>query len=101
VPLAEAVGERGRVVGVDLSEPMLAGARQRVAESRLGNISLTQADAQVHRCEAGRFDLIASRFGVMFSLIPSPRSAISCPRRALAAACALSVGGRSRRTGTG
>ena len=101
VPLAEAVGERGRVVGVDLSEPMLAGARQRVAESRLGNISLTQADAQVHRFEANRSDLIASRFGVMFSLIPSPRSAISCPRRALAAACALSVGGRSRRTGTG
>jgi SAM-dependent methyltransferase len=70
VPLAEAVGERGRVVGVDLSEPMLAGARQRVAESRLGNISLTQADAQVHRFEAGRSDLIASRFGVMFFADP-------------------------------
>jgi SAM-dependent methyltransferase len=70
VPLAEAVGERDRVVGVDLSEPMLAGARQRVAESRLGNISLTQADAQVHRFEAGRSDLIASRFGVMFFADP-------------------------------
>ena len=43
VPLAEAVGPRGRVVGVDLSEPMLAGARQRVADSGLGNISLVQA----------------------------------------------------------
>jgi SAM-dependent methyltransferase len=70
VPLAEAVGLRGRVVGVDLSEPMLAGARQRVAESLLGNISLTQADAQVHRFEAGRFDLITSRFGVMFFADP-------------------------------
>ena len=70
VPLAEAVGQRGRVVGVDLSEPMLAGARQRVAESLLGNISLTQADAQVHRFEAGRFDLITSRFGVMFFADP-------------------------------
>jgi SAM-dependent methyltransferase len=70
VPLAEAVGQRGRVVGVDLSEPMLAGARQRVAESGLGNISLMQADAQVHHFEAGRFDLITSRFGVMFFADP-------------------------------
>ena len=70
VPLAEAVGPRGRVVGVDLSEPMLAGARQRVADSGLGNISLVQADAQVHRLEAGGFDLIVSRFGVMFFADP-------------------------------
>jgi SAM-dependent methyltransferase len=70
VPLAEAVGARGRVVGVDISEPMLAGARQRVADSGLGNISLVQADAQVHRLEAGRFDLIVSRFGVMFFADP-------------------------------
>src|SRR6516165_1689088 len=28
VPFAKAVGERGRVVGVDISEPMLAGARK-------------------------------------------------------------------------
>src|SRR5213594_4059169 len=40
VPFAEAVGERGRVVGVDISEPMLAGARKRLADSGLGNISL-------------------------------------------------------------
>jgi SAM-dependent methyltransferase len=70
VPLAEAVGQRGRVVGVDLSEPMLVGARQRVADSGLGNIWLVQADAQVHQFEAGRFDLIASRFGVMFFADP-------------------------------
>jgi SAM-dependent methyltransferase len=70
VLFAEAVGERGRVVGVDISEPMLAGARQRAADSGLGNISLVQADAQVHRLEAGRFDLIVSRFGVMFFADP-------------------------------
>ena len=70
VPLAEAVGPRGRVVGIDISEPMLAGARQRLADSGLGNIALVQADAQVHRFEAGRFDLIASRFGVMFFADP-------------------------------
>jgi SAM-dependent methyltransferase len=70
IPLAQAVGPRGRVVGVDISEPMLAGARQRLSESGLGNISLVQADAQVHRLEAGRFDLIVSRFGVMFFADP-------------------------------
>ena len=40
LPLAQAVGERGRVVAVDISEPMLGVARQRVAESGLGNITL-------------------------------------------------------------
>jgi len=70
VPFAEAVGERGRVVGVDISEPMLASARQRVAASGLANISLLQADAQVHRFEPNRFDLITSRFGVMFFADP-------------------------------
>ena len=71
VPFAEAVGERGRVVGVDISEPMLAGARKRIAESGLRNISLLQADAQVHPFDLARFDLIASRFGVMFFADPA------------------------------
>ena len=31
-PLAKAVGEHGRVVAVDISEPMLVAARQRIAE---------------------------------------------------------------------
>jgi SAM-dependent methyltransferase len=70
VPFAEAVGERGQVVGVDISEPMLAGARQRIAESGLRNISLLQADAQTHRFEPNYFDLITSRFGVMFFADP-------------------------------
>ena len=70
VPFAEAVGPEGRVVGADISEPMLAAARRRIAESGLGNISLMQADAQVHPFEPDRFDLIASRFGVMFFADP-------------------------------
>ena len=69
-PFAEAVGERGRVVGVDISEPMLAGARKRIAESGLHNVIVLQADAQTHRFEASSFDLITSRFGVMFFADP-------------------------------
>src|ERR1700757_4908216 len=41
VPVAEAIGERGRLVAVDISEPMLVAARQRVAERGLGNITLS------------------------------------------------------------
>jgi len=70
IPFAEAVGPSGRVVGVDLSEPMLEDARKRVAESGLSNIALLQADAQVHPFEPGQFDLITSRFGVMFFADP-------------------------------
>jgi SAM-dependent methyltransferase len=66
LPLAEAVGDSGRVVGIDLSEPMLAVARRNVAESGRRNISLLHADAQVYGFEPDSFDLIASRFGVMF-----------------------------------
>ena len=63
VPLAEAVGGTGEVVGIDISEPMLAAARGRISQSGLRNITLLRADAQVHAFEPNRFDLIASRFG--------------------------------------
>jgi len=71
VPLGRAVGNRGQVVGADISEAMLAGARKRIAESGLRNVSLMQADAQTHGFDPGRFDLIASRFGVMFFADPA------------------------------
>jgi len=71
VPFAEAVGERSEILGVDISEPMLAGARARIAQSGLRNISLLLADAQVHTFEANHFDLITSRFGVMFFADPA------------------------------
>src|SRR5271157_6458151 len=38
LPLATAVGERGRVIAVDISEPMLGVARQRIAESGMHNV---------------------------------------------------------------
>src|ERR1700744_3790630 len=40
LPLAKAVGENGRVVAVDISEPMLGAARQRVSESGMHNVTL-------------------------------------------------------------
>ena len=70
LPLAQAVGERGRVVAVDISEPMLGVARQRVAESGLGNITLLLGDAQVFALERAAFDVATSRMGIMFFADP-------------------------------
>ena len=62
--LARRVGKKGRVVGVDLSEPMLALARSRASD--LPQLGYDAADAQSHMFAAGGFDLVFSRFGVMF-----------------------------------
>ncbi len=70
VPLARAVGDHGAVLGADISSAMLTSARKRLAEAGLGNVSLVEADAQTHQFEPGRFDLITSRFGVMFFADP-------------------------------
>lgn len=71
LPLAAAVGERGRVVAVDIAEPMLGAARQRVAERGLHNVTLQLADAQVFGFEPAAFDLATSRMGVMFFADPA------------------------------
>lgn len=64
--LAERVGASGSVAGIDISAPMLERARQRAADDGLENVGFTTADAQVHDFDAGRYDLVFSRFGVMF-----------------------------------
>jgi SAM-dependent methyltransferase len=71
LPYAGAVGPSGHVTGIDISEPMLAVARQRVAEQGLTNVTLVLADAQVHPLPRGAFDLVTSRFGVMFFADPT------------------------------
>jgi SAM-dependent methyltransferase len=71
LPLAEAVGEHGRVVAVDISEPMLGAARQKVGERGLRNVSLLSGDAQVFAFEPAAFDLATSRMGVMFFADPA------------------------------
>jgi SAM-dependent methyltransferase len=61
----------GRVVGVDVSERMLGRARQLTEAERLENVSYERGDAQVHRFDPGRFDLVISRFGTMFFSDPA------------------------------
>jgi SAM-dependent methyltransferase len=63
---ARAASESGAVLGVDLSRPMLGKAEQLAKDEGIGNIRFEQADAQVYPFEAGAFDVVISRFGVMF-----------------------------------
>ncbi len=68
--LAEKVGPTGSVLGVDISTPMLDGARARVRAAGVTHVSLLNADAQTHSFAPASADLLFSRFGVMFFLEP-------------------------------
>jgi SAM-dependent methyltransferase len=64
--LAEVVGPGGRVLGVDLSEPMLELAERRRAERGYGHLRFLQLDAQTHAFEPAAYDVLLSRFSMMF-----------------------------------
>lgn len=68
--LAAAVGDDGLAIGIDISEPLLARARQR-AEELLSEADFRNVDATTFNDEADSFDLIVSRFGVMFFADPT------------------------------
>jgi SAM-dependent methyltransferase len=52
--------------GIDLSALLLAEARRRSEAAGLTNTTFLQGDAQVHPFDAGAYDVVISRFGVMF-----------------------------------
>lgn len=64
--LASLVGKHGRVVGIDISEPLLARAEVRKSEANIAQAHYQLADAQTFNFEPDSFDLMTSRFGVMF-----------------------------------
>ena len=68
-----------RVTGVDISQPMLARAKQRASDARLA-ADFVEADASSHRF-APEYDLLFSRFGVMF--FADPDAAFANLRKAL------------------
>jgi SAM-dependent methyltransferase len=82
--LVSCVGHSGRVLGVDISEPMLALARRKIqglAEGLQGVPSFQLADASNVDFPSGSFDLLFSRFGVMF--FTDPAAAFANMRAAL------------------
>ena len=93
IDFAARVSPGGEVLGLDISEPMLARARERAPRNL--PIRLELADATVYDFGPRRADLAASRFGVMFfadparsfanlrkGLKPSGRLAFACWREA-------------------
>lgn len=80
--LATAVGDGGRVLAVDLSQPMLDHARARAKRAGLADrIEFQCEDAQAARFTAAGYDVAFSRFGVMF--FDDPVAAFANLRRAL------------------
>jgi SAM-dependent methyltransferase len=88
---AREVGPAGHVLGIDVSAPMLARARE--AAPADAPVEFVLADATVYPFDRQSFDLVASRFGVMFfaepalsfanirsALRPSGRLAFACWR---------------------
>jgi SAM-dependent methyltransferase len=66
---ARAVGTAGSVTGVDISRPMLEVAKRRARESG-AKIEFIEADASAYAFKPD-YDLIFSRFGVMFFADPA------------------------------
>jgi SAM-dependent methyltransferase len=65
VAIARVLDENGCCTGIDISEPMIAAARARAERARVP-ARFIRADAQQHPFDRGQFDMVVSRFGVMF-----------------------------------
>ena len=86
--IARQLGAHGTCVGLDISEPMIALATQRAALERAAPHFIC-ADAQTHAFEPPSFDMIVSRFGVMF--FDEPVRAFANLRHAATSGAALNV----------
>jgi SAM-dependent methyltransferase len=76
--LADAVGDAGQVTGLDISRPMLELAKSRAADR--ANVRFELADASAYPFTQ-QYDLLFSRFGVMF--FDDPIAAFANLHRAL------------------
>src|SRR5215831_17912004 len=92
IALGERVGPSGQVLGVEISAPMLARVAERLPPG--APVKFVRADATTYQFESAAFDLLFSRFGVMFfaepakafaslrtALKPSGRLAFACWRK--------------------
>jgi SAM-dependent methyltransferase len=66
IALAGSIGPSGRVVGFDISEPLVELARSRVGEAGVTNVEFVVTDVQSGGLGRGAFDLAVSQLGVMF-----------------------------------
>ncbi len=66
LPGAATVGPRGRVVGVDVSDAMLARARAKLKASGITNVELECRDMMAGSEPAARYDAVLSVFSLFF-----------------------------------
>lgn len=69
--LGAAVGSGGQVLGVDLSAAMLNRAVELAQAAGAAHVEFRRVDAQSASLGEGSFDLVFSRFGVMFFADPT------------------------------
>lgn len=80
--LAERLGPDAKVTGIDISQPLLAVAQaNNPITENAASIEYLLADASEHNFEAGEFDGLFSRFGVMF--FSNPTAAFTNLRKSL------------------
>lgn len=84
--VARQLGAAGRCTGIDVSAPMIAAARARAGREG-APADFVLADAQTHAFAPADFDMIVSRFGVMF--FDDPVQAFANLRRAAADGAAM------------
>ncbi|MGB9022211.1 MAG: methyltransferase domain-containing protein [Candidatus Bathyarchaeia archaeon] len=71
---SNSVGEKGRVIGLDLSKEMIEVATERAKQLRLRNAEFTLCDAEAIPLESGTVDLVVSNCAI--NLMPDKRKAI-------------------------
>jgi len=67
IPAAIAVGPEGRVLGIDIADPLLELARARAAREGLANVQFRHGNAISTGLPSGSFDAIVCVFGVFFA----------------------------------
>jgi len=79
---ARRVGQKGLVLGVDVSEGMLAFAKEKAVAEGLGNLQLRAANAEsLDGVPLAHFHAATARWGLMY--MDSPVAALAAARRAL------------------
>jgi SAM-dependent methyltransferase len=79
--MARRLGPDGLCVGADISPTLIAAATAAAGAQGISQARFIEADAETYPFEAGQFDAVISRFGVMF--FDDPDAAFANIRRSL------------------
>lgn len=78
---AAAVGDMGRIDGIDISDEMIKSARGEALRQGASNLTFSRMDAECLTYDAASFDLVMCSLGLMY--MPDPELAIREMRRVL------------------